>query len=359
MAATLYGVLKQNKNDLVQAWTRAVTSSLAPVPLPRAELVDRMPQFVDDIIRALHPEALPLPPSSGNAEEHGAQRFRMGFDVAEVVREYGLLHECILDVAERGKAEITAREHRLIVRWLNMGVADALAQYVDQRDAERERQTSEHLGFIAHELRNPLGVALGGFRRLRGRELDAGGHWVETVERNLVRMSELIDNTLNDVALRLGMQPRLERVDLATLARDLKSDLGAEAHAKGIEIVTSVESGLAVNADLRLLRSAASNLLHNAIKFSHDGATVSVTAKRVDDRVLIEVADGCRGLPPGRAEELFTPFVQRAQNRAGYGLGLAIALQAAEAHNGTITVRNAPAVGCAFTISLPAASDAG
>jgi signal transduction histidine kinase len=354
MAASLFRVLKDHRDELIRSWTGAVASSLSPGPLPRGELADRMPHFIDEIVRALHPEALPLPPSSDNAEEHGAQRFRMGFDVAEVAREYGLLHECILDLAAKYAAEVTMRDHQILAKWLNAGLAEAIVQYVTQRDAEAERQASQHLGFIAHELRNPLGVALSAFRRLRRRELAPGGRWVDTVERNLVRTSDLIDNTLNEVALKAGVELRPARVDLGELVRDLERDLDAEANGKEIEIATSTEQGLTLDADPRLLRSAIGNLLQNALKFSHERSKVSVTARRRADRVIIDVADACGGLSPGRAEELFTPFVQRAENRTGYGLGLAIALQAAQAHNGTVTVKNAPDVGCVFTIDLPA-----
>ena len=57
---------------------------------------------------------------------------------------------------------------------------------------------------------------------------------------------------------------------------------------------------------------------------------------------------------PGKAGELFAPLVQRDENRTGFGLGLAIALQAAQAHNGTVSVRNVAGKGCVFTIDLPA-----
>jgi signal transduction histidine kinase len=65
------------------------------------------------------------------------------------------------------------------------------------------------------------------------------------------------------------------------------------------------------------------------------------------------VADACGGLPPGKVEELFAPLVQRGDNRTGFGLGLGIALQAAEAHNGTIKVHDIPGKGCAFILDLP------
>jgi len=355
MPLTLFDVLKQHRDQLIASWTSSVKASLASAPLPRAELLDRMPHFIDEITRAVHPEALPLPPSSSNAEEHGAQRFGLGFDVAEVIREYGLLEECILDLAEREQAQFTIRDQRVLTKWLNTGMADAIAQYVAQRDAETLRQNSEHLGFIAHELRNPLAVAVGAFRRLRAKELEGGGRWVDTVERNLRRTAELIDNTLNQVTLRLGVEPQLARVDLGTLLQELKLDLDAEAHAKRIGVIVSSDDALTIDADPRLLRSAIANLVHNALKFSHEGSTVSLRAKREEGVLAVEVADGCGGLPPGRAEELFTPFVQRANNRTGYGLGLAIALQAAEAHHGTITVRDVAGTGCVFTLTIPVA----
>jgi hypothetical protein len=56
------------------------------------------------------------------------------------------------------------------------------------------------------------------------------------------------------------------------------------------------------------------------------------------------------------SRELFAPLVQRSDNRTGFGLGLGIALQAAEAHNGTIKVKDTPGIGCAFIIDLPSTS---
>jgi len=152
-------ILADKRDDLISAWTGETRRAITSASLPRAELLDRMPQFVDQIIAALHPEALPLQPAAENAEEHGAQRLRIGFDVGEVIHEYGLLHRCILRVAAQAGVTPTLREQEIMAHWLNSGIADAVGQYVKQRDAEVQRQTSEHLGFIAHELRNPLSTA--------------------------------------------------------------------------------------------------------------------------------------------------------------------------------------------------------
>ena len=354
---SLAAVLQEHRSHLITYWGDRITGAIAGAMLPRAELLDHIPAFVDELIRALHPEAMSLPPMSANAEEHGEQRLGLGFDVAEVVREYGLLHECILQIAGEAELVISPREHQVIVKWLNVGIADAVAQYVKQRDLELQRQHSEHLGFIAHELRNPLGSVKLAFGRLRRSEL-APSRTVEMVERGLTRMGEMIDGALSHASLRMGVIPRLAPLALRNFLHDIETEAAIEAQAKGIEIVVLAPEDLIIEADPRLLRSAISNLVHNAVKFSQEGSKVVVSATRSEGRLTIEVMDGCGGLPPGKVEELFDPLVQRGDNRSGFGLGLGIALQAAEAHNGTVRVRDLPGKGCVFVVDLPSTATA-
>jgi len=69
--------------------------------------------------------------------------------------------------------------------------------------------------------------------------------------------------------------------------------------------------------------------------------------------VEIEIEDQCGGLPPGKAEELFGAFQERATNRSGLGLGLFISRKGVEASGGVLRVRDVPGSGCVFTIDLP------
>ena len=83
-----------------------------------------------------------------------------------------------------------------------------------------------------------------------------------------------------------------------------------------------------MKGDPRLLRSALSNVVQNAVKFTRIGGVVILRARHEGDLVRIDVEDQCGGLPPERAERLFESFVQGpVEDRRGFGLGLAIARQ--------------------------------
>ncbi len=69
--------------------------------------------------------------------------------------------------------------------------------------------------------------------------------------------------------------------------------------------------------------------------------------------MVVEVEDACGGLPEGAEKKIFDPLVQAGVDRSGFGLGLAIAKQAAEAHNGQVRVHNLPGKGCVFLLDLP------
>jgi hypothetical protein len=93
--------------------------------------------------------------------------------------------------------------------------------------------------------------------------------------------------------------------------------------------------------------------LRNAVKHSHPGSVVELRGSTVKERALIEVEDCCGGLPPGKVEAAFSPFVRLDADQSGFGLGLAIARQAVDAHGGSIRVQNLPGKGCIFVLELP------
>jgi signal transduction histidine kinase len=102
-----------------------------------------------------------------------------------------------------------------------------------------------------------------------------------------------------------------------------------------------------------MLTSAVAQLLQNAFNFSREGGHVSLKAyASADNRVLIEIADECGGLPPGTAATLFRPAAGPDAARRARS-GLSIAERSIRANSGAIHVRDVPGTGCIFTIDLP------
>jgi signal transduction histidine kinase len=351
---SLHALLQARRKDVISRWSDLIREGLMSAPLPQAELLDHVPDFVDEITQALQSRAPQAAETSANAVEHGAQRLRLGFDVSQVVREYGLLHRCVLQIAEEARFVLSHREQQTLADWINVGIADATVEYVAQRDAELQRRSSEHLGFMAHELRNPLGAALLATQRLRSNPAGpATAETLDLLERNLRRTNGLIDNALSQASVRLGAAPLPGPLPVKPFLEDVVRDSTLEARARQIEVIVTAEPAVTATADPKLLRSAVANLVQNALKFSRAGTTVTVRVRPVDDRVTIDVEDACGGLPPGKVEELFNRSVQRGDDRTGFGFGLAIARQAVEAQHGTLTARDIPGVGCLFSITLP------
>jgi signal transduction histidine kinase len=127
-----------------------------------------------------------------------------------------------------------------------------------------------------------------------------------------------------------------------------------DASLMGCEFeVRIVDPALSVTANRNLLHAALANLLQNAFKFTQPHTVVTLSAIAVEDRIHIEVADHCGGLPPGSARRMFVPFAENDHRKAGMGLGLSIARHSVESDFGTLTVRDIPGKGCIFTIDLP------
>lgn len=116
---------------------------------------------------------------------------------------------------------------------------------------------------------------------------------------------------------------------------------------------------LAVRADRKRLEQIVLNLLSNAVKFTPAGGLVRVTAAPTADTVSIRVQDTGIGIPAGKLDAVFQPFVQVEPSRPragrGTGLGLAISRELARLMDGDLTVESTLGTGSTFTLRLPRA----
>jgi heavy metal sensor kinase len=211
----------------------------------------------------------------------------------------------------------------------------------------------------SHELRTPLAVMRAEVDVSLRRDALAPGERaaLESVQEEIDRMSRSVDNLLT---LAQSDGGRLELVstdvDLAVIARDAAQPLSGLAAAKGVELRIEGEAAATVG-DPHRLRLALTNLIDNAIKFTHEGGVVDVTTWRRGEEVGVTVTDTGEGIPVAARERIFERFYRVDGARAdidGSGLGLAICKEIALAHGGGVLVASGEGAGSAFSFVLPA-----
>jgi signal transduction histidine kinase len=354
----LVELLEQCHDEIVERWIDRAAGRLAPRALPRPQLADHMPGFLRELAAALRTaEGGPpgrLPERSPKSQQHGEQRLMLGIDIASVVGEFGVMAEVIWDLARERGVDISVDEIALLMRSINTGMRDSAEQYTNRRDKEQRELAAHHFAFLAHELRNPLQSARMALQLLEERGVVPLGNARNVLDRGLLHIQELIDRALISMRLAAGAEtgPR-EEIELGPMLRELAADSAIDRERRRQSLSLQVAEGVVLSCEPRLLRSAVGNLLRNAIKFSREESTVTVRVHRFEGRLVIEVEDECGGIAPERVSELFDPFVQAGSDRSGFGLGLAIAKQAAEAHRGSLRVVNLPGKGCVFALDLP------
>jgi signal transduction histidine kinase len=349
----LHKFLSENRDKIIDRTRTKVASRPAP-RATEAELKNGIPLFLTQLVAMLRPDSAS---NSGaidaTATKHGDDLQRMGFTVGQVVHDYGGLCQAITELAIEDELSISSGEFKILNNCLDDAIASAVSEFGRQRERAISDEGAEHLGFLAHEMRNALNTVTLAFEVLKTGAVGTNGSTSDLLARSLSRMRELIDRSFAEVRLKAGIQ-KTSRLSVANLIEDVAIAGTVDAQSRGLELtVGPVANGVNIDADPHILISALGNLLQNAFKFSRSHGHVSLQTSITDDRVRIEIADACGGLPPGKVEELFRVFQQRGTDRSGLGLGLAISQQAVEASGGTIHVRDLPGTGCIFAVDLP------
>jgi signal transduction histidine kinase len=371
----LHEFLTTHRDDLIARCRSKVLKRRAP-KVTDAELEHGIPMFLDQLIKTLTMEQSSHPeqsrrvsgPSDGGrsasseigatAAQHGLELLHYGFTVDQVVHDYGDLCQAVTELAFEHAVPVQAIEFQTLNRCLDNAIADAVTEFSYARElsvAEKSAHAfNERLGFLGHELRNFVHTAQLAFDAVQRGKVGAVGATGDLVNRSLRGIRALLDRTLADVRVAAEIPVHVELFSLADFIAEVNVSASLEAQARSCKlIVVSVDPRLAVDADRALLISAVSNLLQNAFKFTVPHSEVSLHAYGVADRVRIDVADHCGGLPPGIADSIFVPFTQGSADKSGLGLGLSIARRVVEANQGTLSVRDQPGSGCVFTIELP------
>ena len=249
--------------------------------------------------------------------------------------------------------------------WLGyIGSVVDVHERVEAREALREagRRKDEFLAVLAHELRNPLAPIRTGLEILRRGDADqAADRAVRAMmARQVDHMVRLVDDLLDVSRLSTG---RIQLQRTAVALRDVVSSAvdanRAAIDARQLHLALDVEDAT-VDVDPTRFLQVLSNLLHNATKFTPDGGRIDVTARLTSSAgappvLTVSVRDDGEGIDEALQPSVFEPFSQgAAHGTTGLGIGLALAKQLVELHEGTIEVTSeGPGRGSCFTVRVP------
>jgi len=252
-------------------------------------------------------------------------------------------------LAERG------RRQRADLERTTQRLAEVYRQLQDNfehmKRAERLFALGQLSAGLAHEVRNPLASIAGAAGILR-RKLCREPKDVECLEiivKECKRLNGLLTHFL-DFA-----RPRTPNYQTTDFRLVIGSVMELAAHAVGkrpIELRKEFLTDLpAVECDPELLKQVLLNLIINAIQATPGGGEVLVSAGRRNNRLLIEVRDEGCGISAADRDRIFDPFFTTKEN--GTGLGLSVAHQIVEQHDGILTAEANPGKGMTFSVSLP------
>jgi two-component system phosphate regulon sensor histidine kinase PhoR len=291
-----------------------------------------------------------------------------GRSIAEAARN----HELTMVVR---KALAEQRSERAVVRleprdlWLQaiaspiQGGGDwalllILHDITEVRRAETTRR--DFVANVSHELRTPLAGIKAVVETLRDGAIDdpdTAAEFLLRVDEEVDRLVHLVEELLQLARIESGTAPMvMTDVPPRDLLVACVGRFQHQAERAGVTLDLNVPDLPQIHADPDRLGQAVGNLVHNAIKFTAPGGTVSIEATARFGVIEIRVSDTGSGIDPADLPRIFERFyvADRARSRRGTGLGLAIVKHVVRAHGGNITVESRLGAGSTFTITLPA-----
>ncbi len=246
-----------------------------------------------------------------------------------------------VDVTERHRAALAREEARQAAETAN-------------------RAKSDFLATMSHEIRTPLNGVLGMAQAME-RDLLAPTQRqrLKVIRESGAALMDLLDDLLDLSRIDAGrLTLETHDFDLRAAVEAAHAAFAAAARAKGLAYPLEIDPAVdgLWRGDSGRVRQILSNLISNAVKFTHAGE-VAVRLAKSASGIRLEVADTGIGIAPDRVARLFEKFVQAdasaTREYGGTGLGLAICQELCRAMGGAITVGSAPGSGATFALELP------
>jgi two-component system sensor histidine kinase KdpD len=211
---------------------------------------------------------------------------------------------------------------------------------------------------LAHDFTTPLTSIKGAITTVRSEY----GHEPEeddllaVVEEEAEKLGGMVDETVDMARIEPG-KPRIRRgqLSIANLVRSSVDRMKSLLDGRLVEI--QIQEGISsANADPDMIGLALRQLLGNAVKYSPPGSTIAISANQTDGTITVRVRDQGSGIPQDEIESIFERFYRGSRARdsvPGTGMGLSVARDIINAHQGRLWVENRPEGGAQFSFSLP------
>jgi two-component system phosphate regulon sensor histidine kinase PhoR len=216
---------------------------------------------------------------------------------------------------------------------------------------------------ISHELRTPLASLRALVETLRDGALDdppAAQRFLDRIETEVDALAQMVQELLELSRIESGKVPlKLRPTPVSDIIMRPVERLLPQAERAGVDLGIDLQGGLPpVLADAERVHQVIINLVHNAIKFTPIGGSITVSAFRDEskpDQVMVSVVDTGDGISADDLPRIFERFykVDRARSAGGTGLGLAIAKHMVQAHGGEIWAESIEGKGSTFSFTLP------
>lgn len=218
----------------------------------------------------------------------------------------------------------------------------------------------ELIGNISHELRTPIAGIKAMIETLKEGAIDdkqAAADFLSRIDGEVDNMTQIVSELTELSRIETGHAGlKIAPLDLNPLVEEVAAQLNPLAQRQQVTITTHFATDLpAVRGDKDRIRQALVNLVHNAIKFSHPGGSVTMATKASGEFVIVSVSDTGAGIPKEELPHVFERFYKadRARTGGGTGLGLAIAKHVIQSHGGNIWAQSEQGKGSTFSFSLP------
>lgn len=241
---------------------------------------------------------------------------------------------------------------------------EKIKQKMDRMIQKADQEKIQFLVNISHELRTPLTLIYSPIKKMlekvdgeniRKEELDSLKRQLTQVHKSANQMKTIINMTLdlNKISSEeniLHKKPHVLNEWICSIAEDFRYEFEDKCISLTYHLDNSVN---VVTFDDIKCETVLSNLLMNALKFSHEHSQIQITSSLIEERIRISVSDQGIGLGQLDPNKLFTRFYQGNHNKQGSGIGLSYCKTIVKRHGGTIGAFNNSDKGATFYFELP------